>query len=105
MITPMKSSRMRMNLPQLAENHQAEHEAEHADAEAAHEQRAAVDPLERDLPEIRQHEVRFASGMPGRLLLDGGVGRALHGLRRGDRAGSKREQQHGGQDGPAACQS
>ena len=43
------------------ERHQAEQQAERADHEAAHQQRPAVDAVELDRRQVRQHQVRFAA--------------------------------------------
>ena len=74
---------------QVVVDDQAEHQAEDADAEAAHQQGASVDPLELDRPEVGQHEVRFAAGMlrRGAACVCGRRRRGLHG-----QAGSARHQ-------------
>ena len=73
---------------QLPVDHQAEEQAEHADDEAAHEQRAAVHAQELDRGEIGEDEARLAAGGLGGLC-ERGAGQ--HGKRAG---GSKELGKH-----------
>ena len=77
--------RVHRQVLQLNEDHQAEREAEHADDEAAQQQRAAVDALELDGAEIGQHQVGFAARVTRRRLGSRWLGgsRRLHGMRHG----------------------
>ena len=52
---------MHRQVLQLRERHETEDEAERANDDAAHQQRAPVDAHEVDRRQIRQHEVRFAA--------------------------------------------
>ena len=49
----------------LAIGHQAEQQAEHADEQAGHQQRAAVHAEELDLPEVGQDQRGLAAGVLG----------------------------------------
>ena len=68
---------------QLLVDHQAEDQAEQADAEPEHEQRPAVDAHELGLAEVGQDQARLAAGV--RRRLGGGLDRRLHRQRGGSR--------------------
>ena len=70
----LEHRRMHRQVLELREDGQAEQQAQRADDQAAHQQRAPVDAAEVDRRQVRQHQVRFAA----RFLRDsrgGGCGR------------------------------
>ena len=67
-------------------------QAERADDQAAHQQRAAVDALEVDRTEVGQHQVRFTARVPRRCLLRGRLRRLRTERRDGGRPQQRRQQ-------------
>ena len=76
---------------QLRVDDQAEHQAEQRDGQPSHQQRPAVDPVEGDRAEIREHQVRLAAAVPNRRWR---LGRLLGRLRRCRRL-CRRDNGHG----------
>ncbi len=78
---------------ELPEDDHSEREAEHADDEARLQQRATVDALELDAPEIGKDEVCLAARVPRRRLRDLRVSGCRR-LRGGQRDGPQKHRHH-----------
>ncbi len=85
----LEHRRVHRHVAQPPEDRHAEHQTEHADQKAAHQQRATVDAHERLGAEVGQHEVCFAATLRFGLRGHGGR-RGVDGQRR---AGGHRDNQ------------